>query len=131
MHKRSCFWKPFHSERVKEFQKLLKCAEKYCHSIFTSFFAKISSRQSFSVKYEKLRLVLNTLTRAYQYSGSNRENLPLHIQRQSFEKLKLFTEFFIALLKCTLRLKYLEKHRPHSGCISEVIDCERDAYLNA
>ena len=91
--KRSSFWKPFHSERVKKYHRLLKTAEKYFYPIFTSVLTKISSKQSVSVNYKILGLSVNTLNRGYQYSRSNTEKLPLHIQRKSFEKLKLFLTF--------------------------------------
>ena len=61
------------------------------------------------------------LTANYKYSRSNRENLPLPIQMQ----------FFIAFLESTLNFKDFEKNEPHSSSISEVIDSERHAYLNA
>ena len=40
--KRACFWKPFGSERVNEFQKLLKSPEKYFYPTFSSFSGKLS-----------------------------------------------------------------------------------------
>ena len=42
IHERSCFWKHFGSERVNEFLKLFKLAEKYLHSTFSSFWANLS-----------------------------------------------------------------------------------------
>ena len=36
MHKSSCFWKLFGSERVNESQKLQKTAEKYFYATFSS-----------------------------------------------------------------------------------------------
>ena len=71
------------------------------------------------------------LTTNYEYSRSNRDNLPLPIQRQLSEKLKTFSQFFIALLECTLYVEHFEKNKSHSSSISEVIDSERRAYLNA
>ena len=74
----------------------------------------------------------NTLTTNYEYSRSNRKNLPLPIQRQLSIKLNNFSQFFIAFLKCTLNLEHFEKkNEPHSSSLSEVIDSERRAYLNA
>ena len=64
-------------------------------------------------------VTFNTLTANYEYSRSNRENLPLPIQMQLSEKGKTFSQFFIAF------------NGPHSPSISEVIDSERRAYLNA
>ena len=74
---------------------------------------------------------INTVTTDYEYSRSNKENLQLPIQRQLSEKLKTFSQFFIASLKCTLNLEDFEKNEPHSSSISEVIDSERRAYINA
>ena len=72
------------------------------------------------------------LTANYEYPRSNREKLLLHIQMQLSEKPKTFLEFFVAFLECTLNLEhFLKKIEPHSPSISEVIDSERRAYLNA
>ena len=42
MHDKASFLKPFGSERVNYSQKLLKSAEKYFYTIFSSFSAKLS-----------------------------------------------------------------------------------------
>ena len=42
MKNRTCFWKPFRSERVHESQKLLHYAEKNFYPSFSSFWAKLS-----------------------------------------------------------------------------------------
>ena len=76
----------------------------------------------------------NTLTANYEYSRSNRENLPLPIQMQLSEKPKIFCQFFIAFLESTLNFEHFEtkkKNESHNSSISEVIDSERRAYLNA
>ena len=45
--------------------------------------------------------------------------------------LKNFFSISIAVLDCTLNLEHFEKKKmPHSSSISEIIDCERRAYLN-
>ena len=87
MHKRSCFWKPFASERVNKCQKLLRSAEKY-------FYPTFSSRS-------KILGLLNTLTANYEYSCSNTENLLLTIQMQLSEKLKT-SQTLIAFFGSTL-----------------------------
>ena len=74
---------------------------------------------------------LNTLTANYEYSRSNRENVPLQIQMQLSEKPKIFCCIFIAFLESTLNFKHFEKNRTHSSSISEVIDSKRCGYLNA
>ena len=78
----ACFWKPFRSERLNESQKLLKSAEKYFYPTFPSFWAKLSQKKLFLIRSEILGLLANTLTANYEYSRSNRENLPLVIQIQ-------------------------------------------------
>ena len=46
-------------------------------------------------------------------------------------KLKTCPRFFIAFLKCTLTLEYLEtKDQSHSLSITEIINCEPGSYLN-
>ena len=42
MHNGACFSKPFGTECVNEFQKLLKSAEKHFYPTFSSFGAKLS-----------------------------------------------------------------------------------------
>ena len=70
------------------------------------------------------------LTTNWEYSRSNRENLPLPVPTQLSEKLKTFPQFFIAFVECTLNLEHIEKkNEPHSSSISEVIDSERRAYF--
>ena len=51
----------------------------------------------------------------------------MHISR----KLKTFSGFFIAFLKSTLNMEYLErKDQSHSLSITEIINCETGSYLN-
>ena len=50
----------------------------------------------------------STLTTDYGYSRSNRESLPVPIQRQLSEKLKTFSNFLL-VLECTLNLEHFEK----------------------
>ena len=44
-----------------------------------------------------------------EYSKDIDDNLPLSVQRQLSENLKTFSEFFIAVLECTLNLDNFEK----------------------
>ena len=51
---------------------------------------------------------------------------------QLSEKLETFSPFFIAFLESALNFEHFEKkNEPHSSSISEVIDSQRRAYLNA
>ena len=52
--------------------------------------------------------LVNTLTANYEYSRSNRENLPLPIQMQLSEKPKAFCELIIAFLESTLNFEHFE-----------------------
>ena len=48
------------------------------------------------------------------------------------EKPKPYSQFVIAFLECTLNFEHFEKkYEAHSSSISEVIDSERRAHLNA
>ena len=111
MHERSCFRKPFGSERVNESLKVLKSAEKYLYLTFSSFWANLSQRKSFLVRSELLGLLVNTLTANYEYSRSNTDNLPLPLQRHLSEKLKIFSACFIAFLESALNLEHFEKKK--------------------
>ena len=73
----------------------------------------------------------NTLTANYEYSRSNTETLPLPVQMQLSEKLKTFTQFFIAIFETTLNFEHFERNEPHRSSISEVIASQKRVYLNA
>ena len=49
------------------------------------------------------------MTTNYEYSRSNRENLPLPIQMELLEKPKTFSQFFIVFLESTLNFEHFEK----------------------
>ena len=72
--------KPFGKERVNEPKKFRKSGEKYFYPTFSWFWAKLSQKKLFLIKSEISGLLVNTLTGNYEYSRSNRENLPLPIQ---------------------------------------------------
>ena len=80
MHNRACSWKLFGIEDVNESQKQLKSSEKDFYPTFSLFWAKLSEKNLFLIRSEILGLLVKTLTANYEYSRSNRENLPLPIQ---------------------------------------------------
>ena len=91
----------------------------------------MSWKKSPSVWYEILRLFLNALTADDKYSGSNMQNFPQQFQTPASQKQKIFSEFFIAFLKCTWNLEHFQKKDGYpSLIISEIIDAERRDYLN-
>ena len=102
MHSRAIFWKPFENESVNEFQKLLKSAENYFFPAFSSFWAKLSERKLYLIRCEILGLLDNTLTPNYEYSCSNKENLPLPIQIKFFNKQSISCCTFSTFLVSTL-----------------------------
>ena len=78
-----------------------------------------------------LKVIINTLTTNYEYSRSNRKNLPLPIQMQLSEKSKIFCCNFIAFFESALNSEHFEKKWASYLGISEVIGSKRRAYLNA
>ena len=80
---------------------------------------------------EILRVFLNALTADDKYSVSNMKNLPQQFQTPLSQKLKTFSGFFIAFLKCAWNLEsFWKKHEYRSLIISENTDAERRGYLN-
>ena len=105
----SCFSKIFGSERVNEFLKVLKPAEKYFYPTFSSFIASLSYEKLVLVTCKILGLLFKTLSAKYGYSHNNTDNLQLRGQMQLSWKLKTFSAFFIAFFGCTLNFEYIEK----------------------
>ena len=83
----------------------------------------------FSIRSEILGLLENTLIRNYEYSRSNRGDLLLPIQIKLSKKPETFCDLFLHLWYLHQISNVLKKK--WSSCISEVIDCERCAFLNA
>ena len=85
----------------------------------------------FLVRSEMLGQFVDTLTADYKYSRLNRENLSQQFPMHTSLKLKTCSRFFIAYLKSTLNLEYLEKNdQSQSLSITEIINCEPGSYLN-
>ena len=81
--------------------------------------------------YEILRQFVNALTADDKYSGSNMLNLPQQFQTPLSHKQEIFSEIFIALLKCEWKLDHFQKKDEYPGLIiSEIIEAERRGYLN-
>ena len=51
---------------------------------------------------------MNTLTGHYEYPRGNMDNLPLPVQMQLSEKVKTFSQFFIAFLQFPLNFEHLK-----------------------
>ena len=75
---------------------------------------------------EIIRLFFNALTADDKYSGSNMQNFPQQFQTPLSKKQKMFSEFFIAFMKCAWNLEHFQKKDEYSTLIiSEIIDAER------
>ena len=71
------------------------------------------------------------MTADYEYSGSNRDNLPLPIQVELSEKLQTFSRLSIALLEFALNCEYFEqKSEPNCSSVLEDTDSRKRVYLN-
>ena len=59
------------------------------------------------------------------------QNLPQQFQTPLSHEQKIFSEFFIAVLKCAWTLEHFQKKDEYpSLTISEIIDAEGRGYLN-
>ena len=59
------------------------------------------------------------------------QNFPQQFQTPLSKKQKIFSQFFIAFLKCAWNLKHIrKKYEYFSLIISEIIDAEIRGYLN-
>ena len=59
------------------------------------------------------------------------QNLPQHFQTPLSQKQKIFSELFIAFLKCAWNLEHFQKKDEYpSLIIFELIDAKRRGYLN-
>ena len=91
----------------------------------------MSWKKSALVLSEKLTLFVNTLTAHNKYSRCNVHNFAQQVQTPLSQKWKTFCWFFIAFLTCACNLEHFEKKDEYpSLIISEIMDCERGAYLN-
>ena len=62
-----------------------------------------------------------------KYSLFNRDNLKHPIQMQLSQKKNLFPQFLCKVLKSTSNSQHFQKKDdPHSSCITEIMDAEKD-----
>ena len=131
MHKRACFWKRFDSERGNESQKLLRSSEKFFYPAFWSFWAQLSYKELFFIRSEALGLLVKRLSANYEYSRSNRQNLPLPTQMQLSENPSIFCCIFLVFFESTLNFQCSEKNNePDRSSISEFTVFKRCVDLN-
>ena len=76
-------------------------------------------------------MLVKKLSANYEYSRSNRENLPLPIQMQLSENPSIFGSIFFVFLESTLNFQCSEKiNEPHRSSISELTVSKRCVDLN-
>ena len=91
----------------------------------------MSWTKSALVRSEILTLFVSRLTTDDKYSRRDMLNFTQELEAPLFQKLKIFSRFFIAFLKCALNLeRLLEKDEYPSLVISRIIASERGGYLN-
>ena len=85
----------------------------------------------FFIRSWALGLLVKKLTANYEYSCSNRENLPLPIQMQLSENPSNFCGILFVFLESTLNFQCSEKkYEPPRSSISEFTVSERCVDLN-
>ena len=132
MHSKASFWKPFGSEIVKESEKLLKSAEKYFDPTFSSFWTELSKKTFFLIRSKILGLFDKTLTANYKYFRSILQNLHVPIEIKLSEKPEMFCRIFFVFFGIYIKsAMFCCKKNPHRSNISQVIESEKCAYLNA
>ena len=91
----------------------------------------MSWKESAFVWSEILRLFVNALTPHNKFSLCNMINCAQQIQTPLFRKEKKFWGFFIAFLKWAWNLENFEKIDEYTSLIiSDIMECEREGYLN-
>ena len=122
---------PFRNQRVHEFQTLSKQARNHHYPIVPWIWDKLSWKKCRLVKFEILRLFVNTLTTDDKYSSRNIQNLTLQLQMAISQKQKTFYRIFITFLKSrTNSDNFVKKDERPSWSIYEIIDGEKGCYLN-
>ena len=96
LSKRPYFRTSFGKQRVSGFETQLKSAPHHYYRMFPRIWHKLSWKRSILVRFEILRLFLNTLTAEYMHSSRNMQNSPQHLWTQLSKKRKAFPRFFIA-----------------------------------
>ena len=122
---------PFRNQRVHEFQTLSKSAVHHYYPIVPWIWDKLSWKKCRLVKFEILRLFVNTLTTDDKYSSRNIQNLIQQLQMAISQKQKTFYRIFITFLKSrTNSNNFVKKDESPSWSIYEIIDGEKGCYLN-
>ena len=131
MSKRPSFIQSFGRQHVNGPETLLRSARNQLQTNLPFIWERGSRKRLLLVRSKFLGHFVNILTADYKYSCENRKILYQQVPMQISPKLKTFSGFFTAFLKCTFNLEYLKrKDQSHSLSITEIINCETGSYLN-
>ena len=110
---------------------LVKSPWESFDKITLSIWVKLSQESSLLLIFELLRVFIQTLTADHKYSLCYIWNQQVLYQMQLYEKLKIFSRFFISFLKYSWNFEHFEKKDVnHRQCISEIIDSQRNRWTN-
>ena len=125
------FRTPFGNQRVQEFQTLSKSALHHYYPIVPWIWDKLSWKKCRLVRFEILRLFVNTLAADDKYSRRYMRNFPQQIQTALSSKEKnLFLDFWLYFWILQQIWKTLKNKMSFLGwSMSEIIDSERGGYL--
>ena len=125
MCKKSRFRLPFQKESGKRVSTLFKSEREPLRHIYWSMRRLFISKNYLLVIWKMLRLFVNTMTAVDKCSLPNRHNLRQPIHMQLSQKLKTFSQFFLAFSKSTLNFEHFpKKDDAHSLFVSEATDCK-------
>ena len=132
MPKKFRFKWSFGKEHGKRAQTLLKFTWQNLYHIYWLLGRQFTFKKSLSVICKIWRVFPSTLSTDGNYSLLNRDNLTQPIQMQVSRKERTISEFFFAFLKSNLNFEHFQKKKdePHSWCISEITDPEKDGKIN-
>ena len=131
MSKWFCFKTPFHNHHVYVSRPLLKSARWHFFPIVSWSWEILCWKRSLILKYEILRLFVNTMTADDNCSSYKTETFLQTIEIQLSKKPKTFFGFFIIFLNFISIFRYFEKRdKLQSLSVSQVIDPEKRFFLN-
>ena len=109
MSQKSPLRRAFDKQQGKGDQALLKYEQHHLYHIYSSLWRQFRQKKCLLVIRKILGLFVKTLNAGLKYSLFNRENLKKPTQMQLWQKRKLLSEFFSAILKSRTIFKYFPK----------------------
>ena len=101
----------FDGEHVKRFQTLVKSSWEHFYHIFPSLWGEMIWKISPWLKFEIIRLFVNTWTAHYKYPVTDCENLSFPMQIQLSWKQKIFSGFLIPFMESPSNFEHFQKKK--------------------